>query len=92
MFDNLFASRSVQHSDNNITENYVSVSVKPRQVQAVLFAYMKNKTTEELTWDSVSVLKEKGQCWGARERGSRGCKMKTTCRGQLSLTIPSLYN
>lgn len=55
----------MQHSDNNITENYVSIPVKPRQVQAVLFAYTKNKTVEELGWDSESVLREKGQCWGA---------------------------
>lgn len=31
----------------------------------MLFAYTKNKTVEELGWDSESVLREKGQCWGA---------------------------
>lgn len=65
----------MQHSDNNITENYVSIPVKPRQVQAVLFAYMKNKTEEELGWDSESILKEKGQCWGAE-----GVKCKPSAR------------
>lgn len=41
----------------------------------MLFAYMENKTEEELGWDSESVLREKGQCWGAE-----GVKCKPSVR------------
>lgn len=41
----------------------------------MLFAYTKNKTVEELGWDSESVLREKGQCWGAE-----GVKRKPSAR------------